>query len=116
MSRPFSVADQIQAHTLANSIISGYNTNDAVLDTSELTLLRQFCIDRSVSNRDAILSERDMVDEPGTRPGEKAARSKGSLAGFLIARYGTSEPGLEEREWEMLGEWFGSGVDVSQAC
>ncbi|EON61841.1 hypothetical protein W97_01059 [Coniosporium apollinis CBS 100218] len=115
MSRPFSVADHIQAHTLANSIISGHNTADAVLDPSELALLRQFCIDRSASKRDAILSERDMVDEQGTRPGEKAAKSKGSLAGFLIARYGTSEPGLEEGEWEMLREWFGSGVDISHA-
>ncbi|KAK4971942.1 hypothetical protein LTR66_011351 [Elasticomyces elasticus] len=107
MAEPFSVAGQIQAHTLANLIISRYNTNEAVLDSSELALLRLFCTDQSVSNRDAILVERDMVDEPGIRPGEKAARS------FVIARYGTHDPALQEWEWKMLKEWFDGAVDFN---
>lgn len=115
MPEAFSVADQLRAHTLANSIISRYNTNDAVLDSSELVLLQRFSTDRSASSRDVILSERNMVDEPGARPGEKAAANEGSLVGLLVARYGTDEPGLEEWEWDMLKEWFNRGVDTSHA-
>lgn len=86
MPEAFPIADQIRAHILANSIISRYNTNDPILDSSELVLLQRFSTDRSASNRDAIPSERNVVDDPGTRPGEKAAVKEGSLVGLLVAR------------------------------
>lgn len=110
-SSPFSVALQLRTHSLAHSIIARHNTDDAVLDTAELTLLQRFCVDRSASNRLAILTQQGMLDEQGQRPGDTAAQGKGSLAGFLIARYGMDEQGLEDWEWEMLGEWFDAGVD-----
>ncbi|KAK0267238.1 hypothetical protein LTR91_010595 [Friedmanniomyces endolithicus] len=114
MPEPFCIASQIQAHTLANSIISRHQTNHAILGAPELVLLRQFCIDPSVSKRDAILAEHAMVDEPGARPGKKAAESKGSLVGLMIARYGTHDPALEDWEWEMLREWFDGTVPTTQ--
>lgn len=92
--------------------MSRHQSNNAILSAPELVLLRQFCIEPCVAKRDAILAERNMEDEPGARPGKKAAESQGSLVGLMIARYGTHEPALEDWEWEMLRVWF-DGIDVT---
>ena len=72
-------------------------------------MLKDFCTDPS--KKDAILTEHDMMDGPGQRPGHKAAREKGSLAGMVIARYGTGEHTMTEGEVEELRAWFGRGGD-----
>jgi len=107
-----SVATMIKSHTLAAEIIDragAHDDNSSILDPSELLLLRRFCADPSPSTKDAILRERDMVDEPGDRPGTRANRKYGSLAGYAVATYGTENSALEEREVEMLRRWFESG-------
>lgn len=53
-----------------------------------------------------------MVDANGDRPGKKA-NEKGSLTGFVIARYGTGESALGEGDVERLRGWFeGGGVGI----
>ncbi|MCJ1422774.1 hypothetical protein MMC29_000654 [Sticta canariensis] len=79
------------------------------LDAKELSLLRAFCANPSAPSREALLTEHDMLDGPGQRPGEKAATQKGSLVGMLIARWGTEEPALGKGEWEKLTDWFKMG-------
>lgn len=103
------IGSMLSSHTLANNIISRHNTSDAVLDTKALTMLKNFCCDPS--QKDTILTKSDMKDEPGQKPGTKAVKSKGSLVGMLIARYGTSEPGFTEGEVGELREWFEKDED-----
>lgn len=78
-------------------------TPDPVLDAHELTMLKQFCNDPS--QKDAILEKYDMMD-PGL-----GWEKKRSLVGLLIARHGTSTPGLTGAEVQALREWF-EGNDV----
>lgn len=101
-------SEMIRLHTLAAEIIGRHNDACPILDPSELTLLRRFCADPSA--KEAILRDRDMLDDAGDWPGQKAQSKHGSLAGFAVARHGTETPALEDREIEMLKEWFGSGA------
>jgi hypothetical protein len=98
----------IRTHTLADEIInrhSHYGTgNGSILDDNELSLLKRFVTDPS--SKDALLREREMVDEPGERPGTRAVAKSGSLVGYVIARHGTEDPVLEEGEIERLRGWF----------
>ncbi len=103
---PPTVDQLLQTHTLATTIISHHNTPSPILDAGELSLLRAFCANLSTLNKEVLLTEHDMLDGPGQRPGQKAATQKGSLAGMLIARWGTEEPALGEGEWEKLNDWF----------
>jgi len=50
-----------------------------------------------------------MVDEPGQRPGARAATVKRSLVGLIVARYCTEEPALTDGEIKELRAWFGRG-------
>ena len=100
--------EMIRSHTLAAEIIARHNDPCPILDSSELTLLRRFCADPSA--KEAVLRDRDMLDEPSDWPGKRAQSKYGSLAGFTIARHGTQTPALEEREIEMLRKWFESGA------
>ena len=110
MSNELPPVDQLlQTHTLASKIISYHKTPSPILDASELSLLRAFCANPSTVNRKALLTEHDMLDAPGDRPGASAATQKGSLVGMLIARWGTEEPALVEGEWEKLKDWFKMG-------
>ena len=103
-----SAATMIKFHSLAAETMSRHNDSCPIFDASALALLRRFCIDPS--NKDAILRDRDMVDEPGDAPGTRANAKWGSLAGYAIARHGTENPVLEEREIEALRKWFESGA------
>jgi hypothetical protein len=96
------------SHTLAAEIIARHNDACPIFDSRELELLRRFCADPSA--KEAVLRDRDMLDEPGDWPGKKAQSVHGSLAGFAIAKHGTETPALEEREIEMLRKWFESGA------
>ena len=61
-----------------------------------------------------MMEEKGWVDPAdAARVGESAA-SKGSLTGFLIVRYGTDEEALDERDWELLDEWFQKGRPVGE--
>lgn len=104
---PPDIATLLSTHTLATTIISHHKTPSAVLDARELALLRSFCANPSA--KDAILAEQDMHDGPGERPGTRAATHKGSLAGFVIATFGTGELGLSEGEVAELRGWFEGG-------
>ena len=99
-----TVNDMINNHTLARNIIHRYHTDDEILDHDQLDLLKRFCED--TSQKDALLADADMTDEPDTRPGFKAADTRGNLAGFCIATYGTDRPALLEEEVQMLKSWF----------
>jgi hypothetical protein len=100
--------EMIRSHTLAAEIIARHHDACPILGSSELTLLRRFCADPSA--KEAVLRDRDMLDEPGDWPGKKAQSKHGSLAGFAIARHGTETPALQDREIEMLKKWFESGA------
>jgi hypothetical protein len=106
--------EQIRDHKLACSIINFHGTEDAVFDDTSLHLLKRFTDDLSLENRDGILGEHGWIDESSSRPGEQAVRKSRSLSGLLIARYGTDEPGLDDRDWELLNEWFGKGMPVGE--
>lgn len=96
----------VNSHLLAASIISRHNTPDDILDTTELSLLREFCI--NPSQADAILRSHDMIDGPGDELGSKA-QQKGSLVAYVIARHETERPALSEEEVAMLKDWFEKG-------
>ncbi|KAL9117694.1 MAG: hypothetical protein Q9187_005764 [Circinaria calcarea] len=87
----------ISTHTLGPSIIARHNTPAAILDASELSLLRSFCLDPS--RKDTVLREHDVVDDQGQGVGIKAQRGV-SLAGYVIGRHGTEQPALSEEEDE----------------
>ena len=82
---------------------------NGVMDDSELDLLERFVTNPTLENRMAILKDHDMVPEPGDdNPGKRAYR-KGSLAGFIIASFGSDRPAVTDGEIEELREWFGRG-------
>ncbi|KAL9071748.1 MAG: hypothetical protein Q9161_004012 [Pseudevernia consocians] len=101
-----SVAHMLETRTFAPTVISNHNTSNAIFDDTQLAILREFSADPS--KKDEILSQHDMTDAPGDRPGQKAAE-KGSLTGVVIARYGTSETAFQDGDIEKLNEWFESG-------
>ncbi len=106
--------EQIRDHKLACSVINFHSTPDEVFDDHCLEELKEFTQDRSVASRNQWLIERDMVDSPDARRTGEGAASKGSLTGLMIARYGTSDPALDERDWELLEEWFEKGMPVGE--
>ena len=85
-----------------------------MFDQPSLDLLKRFTDNVCIENRDQMCTEKDWVDEPGTRPGIRAATKYGSLVGFMIARYGTDDPALDDRDWELLREWFREGMPTGQ--
>lgn len=111
-----NTSQQIQEHKLACSVINYHGTPNEVFDDNEFDLLKRFTVtgNMSVEARDAILQEKGWVDEAGSRPGMKAATQSGSLAGFLIARSGTNDPALDDRDWELLRDWFERGMPVGE--
>ena len=111
---PGNTGEQIRNHKLACSIINLHGTEDGVFDQPNLDFLKRFTDDISLQNRNAILMEKGWVDPSGSRPGESAVRTGGSLSGLLIARYGTDEPAFDDREWELLKDWNDRGMPEGQ--
>lgn len=109
----WNTGDQIRQHNLAASIINGHGTENDVFDDRNLANLQRFCLQPTTATRDEMMAEHDWVDGPGERPGDKAA-SKGDLVGYLVARHGTSDPALDERDLDMLKEWFEKGKPTGQ--
>lgn len=99
-----TVRDMIATHTLASEIINRHDTEDSILDDSEMSLLRQWCL--SPGNAKIILEERGMLDATGTQPGAVANETKGSLAGYCIATYGSDRSALTEDEFGILQSYF----------
>ena len=114
MHRLGDTGEQIRNHKLACSVINFHGTPDEVFDDNCLEELKEFTQDRSIASRDKWLTERDMVDSPNAPRIGEGASSRGSLTGLMIARYGTSDPALDERDWEMLEEWFEKGMPVGE--
>lgn len=106
--------EQIRDHKLACSIINLHGTEDCVFDQANLDLLKRFTDNLSVENRDDILVELGWIDPEGERPGMTAVKKSGSLTGLLIARYGTEDPALDARDWELLKEWNDKGMPTGQ--
>jgi hypothetical protein len=75
--------------------------------------LKRFTDNISLENRNEILIEKGWLDPPGARPGQMAGKD-GSLTGLLIARYGTEDPALDARDWELLKDWFDRGMPTNQ--
>lgn len=109
-----NTGEQIRNHKLATSIINLHGTEDCVFDDQSLDLLQQFVLGRSNRRREEILTARGWMDEPGTKPGDTAVKKDGSLVGLLIARYGTDEAALDERDWELLEEWMAKGMPIGE--
>jgi hypothetical protein len=95
-------------------VINLHGTEDCVFDNECLVFLKRFTDDISLQNRDAILMEHGWVDPPGERPGRTAVNKGGSLTGYMIATYGTDEPTLDERDWELLKDWIDRGMPTGQ--
>jgi len=110
----WNTGEQIRDHKLACSIINFHDTEDAVFDQSNLDLLKRFTDDISLENRDDILRENGWVDLPGGRPGMTAVKKDMSLSGLIIARYGTEDPALDDRDWQLLKEWNNRGMPTGQ--
>ena len=72
-----TVNAMINNHTLARNIIDRYHTDDEILDHDQLDLLKRFCED--TSRKETLLADADMTDEPDTRPGTKAADTRGAI-------------------------------------
>ncbi|KAK5056624.1 hypothetical protein LTR84_012156 [Exophiala bonariae] len=104
---------QIREHKLATSIINLHGTEDCVFDDMSLNLLKRFVLGRSEERRNEILSEREWLDEDG-KPSSTALERDGSLVGYLIARYGTKDAALDDRDWELLDEWMVKGMPSGQ--
>lgn len=110
-----NTGDQIREHKLACSIVNLHGTADAVFDQKSLDLLKRFTDDMSEANRDVILTEYGWIEDgSGSRPGRQALTRDGSLVGLLIARYRTSEPALDERDWKLLADWMHKGMPVGE--
>ena len=107
----WSVASAIANHTMAVDIIRRDSAPPDVtfidelriLDGRELRLLSRLCF--APDQKDQILRENGMADEVGKKAGTMCI-GKGSLAGYLIATYGTEGAGLREEDVVMLREWF----------
>ncbi|KAJ9615010.1 hypothetical protein H2200_001084 [Cladophialophora chaetospira] len=110
----WDTGEQIREHKLACSVINLHGTEDCVFDQTNLDLLKRFTDDISIGNRNEILMEMGWTDPPGSRPGESAVNKNRSLSGLLIARYGTDEPALDERDWQLLKEWNDQGMPRGQ--
>ena len=104
--------EQIRDHKFACSAINLHGTTDCVFDDERLDELERFTRSRSVAIRDQIVAEKDWADGPGVSRFGQTVASKGSLTGYLIVRYGTEDPALDERDWELVDEWFQKGRPV----
>jgi hypothetical protein len=106
--------EQIRDHKLACSIINLHGTEDCVFDERSLDLLDRFTRNRSIPMRDQLMQEKDWIDElDAPRVGEKAAQ-QGDLVGYLIVRYKTDDEALDDRDWELLDDWFRKGMPVGE--
>jgi len=105
----YNVRDMISNHTLAQNIITGHNTPNAVLDSKELDLLIRFCL--NPSSKLSLLEAEGMISY--VDPDSAAAKNPKSLVGYCIARSGTENPALIDSEISMLKKWFHSlDVDI----
>ena len=104
----------LSKHELASRTINQHNTPLAIFDQGELDILRNFVADPSETNQVTVLKNAargDMYDGPdaGDKVGAKAS-SLGSLAGYVVARYGKADDKtLNAEEVEALKEWFDNG-------
>ena len=105
-----TVGKMLSSHTLAANIINHHNTDDCVLDASELAMLQRFSVHPTISTRDAILRDQGMSVERNPELRGKKVMQSGSLVAFCVARHGTGIPAFEEREIEMLRVWFEGGM------
>jgi hypothetical protein len=101
-----STKEMIATHTLAKEIIARHNDPCPVFDYSEILRLRRFVQDPSHAG--SLLKEFGLQDAEGDKPGT-AAQTKGSLAGYITATYGTDKSALTEDEVNILKEWFANG-------
>lgn len=110
----WNTREQIQTHQLSVSIINGHGTENDVFDDTQLALLKRFCLDPTATTRGQILDEFGWNASEPQAAAAKASR-EGSLVGFLVARHGTEDPALDERDLELLKEWFVEGMPVGRA-
>ncbi|KAK6365676.1 hypothetical protein, variant [Exophiala oligosperma] len=110
----WNTGEQIREHKLACSIINLHGTEDAVFDDENLDFLKGFTQNRSLAERNNVLREHGWHDDTGSGANKQAILNDGSLSGLLIAKYGTEEPALDERDWELLDEWFAKGMPTGE--
>jgi hypothetical protein len=112
MSSPeWNTGEQIRDHQLATSIINRRNPNGTnyVFDDANLATLRRFCLDPTPLARKQIMQEEGWVEADEDDKGAGAA-AKGSLVGYAIVKHGTDEPVFDERDLELLKQWYMDGM------
>jgi hypothetical protein len=112
MSSPeWNTGEQIRTHQLATSIINRREANGTnyVFDHANLETLRRFCLDPTPSTRKQIMQEEGWVEANEDDKGAGAA-AKGSLVGYAIVKHGTDEPVFDERDLELLKQWYVDGM------
>ena len=61
-----------------------------------------------------MMIDEEWVDGPDATKRYEKVLAKGSLTGLLIGRYGTDDEALDERDWEMLQDWFEKGRPIGE--
>ncbi|KAK3713520.1 hypothetical protein LTR37_008478 [Vermiconidia calcicola] len=108
--------DILGNHELAHRTITQHNTDLAIFDDDQLAILKRFTLDPTPGTRCWVLENMcgAVVDPEGT-PDEKIGRAvgdKGSLAGYVVARYGRVKDDRHTfypSEIEALRKWFEGG-------
>ena len=110
-SAEWNTAEKIRNHQLATSIINRHHADGTnyVFDAENLDTLRRFCLDPTPSTREKIMQEEGWVEADEHDEGAGAA-AKGSLVGYAIVKHGTDEPVFDERDMELLRQWFVDGM------
>ena len=110
-SAEWNTREQIRTHQLATSIINRREENGTnfVFDDANLETLRRFCLDPTASTRKQIMQEEGWVEADEDDKGAGAA-AKGSLVGYAIVKHGTDEPVFDERDLELLKQWYVDGM------
>ena len=105
----WDTGDAIRNHYLSTSIVNGHSTVEGnyVFDDANLQLLKKFCESPTVSNRDAIMAQRGFVTA-------QDAADAGGLTYYVIGRHGTEDPAFDDRDIELLQEWFHQGMPAEQ--
>jgi hypothetical protein len=114
-SAEWNTGEKIRDHELATSIINrhGEDGTNFVFDAENLETLRRFCLDPTLSNRKQIMQEEGWVEADEDDKGAGAA-AKGSLVGYAIVKHGTDEPVFDERDLELLKQWYVDGMPAGE--
>jgi len=110
-STEWDTKEQIRTHQLATSIINrhGEDGSNYVFDAPSLETLRRFSLDPTSATRKQIMQEEGWIESEEHDQGAGAA-AKGSLVGYAIVKHGSDDPVFDERDLELLRQWYVDGM------